>query len=609
MGRRKVGLGTDISWWRDRLEGLTEVNDGFMALCPAHDDSKPSLHLTLTEDPKVPMVHCFARCKYSDIYHAAGQREPGSLMNGNGHHKVPKGILTVVPETIDPLDQWEARTQVPRQFWEELGVRSNPKKHWIEFTWPWIKNFKTRNPWDKAITWQPEAPPFQPLWPEPTAGADLSSIILCEGERDTGILRYLGQEAYTVGSAGNKLSGPVLQGLLKRGVSSVTLAYDADKAGREGAYARQRELIHAGIECSILDISQLLVTRDDGWTTENDLGDIYIRVGDDLINLLRECPELEQPPLAVPALDYSLLAPSSIPWICKPFVARGAVTLLSGQPKAGKSLFTFKLVKEMLNGGVFLNHPVEPAKVMILTENSPLAFKAKMDDILQGKHRHVTVVSRFNRDLMEDRWVDNLRRLGQEARNAGCSVLVIDTLAAWARMEDENDASQVYEALAPIRECAESFDLGVLTIHHLTKSGEGPRGSGVFQAESDTLLKLSGEGGGNRSLDIKSILLSETPDPIEFVLRDGEYQIIDGTDDESKLLLDTLPEGDEEAITQVELMETIGMPVTPSSKESTRIRLDLLVRSGKVIRISQGPGKAALFRRKGTMAISIRGRG
>jgi len=53
-----------------KLRGVKRQGDGYIALCPAHDDHNPSLSIN-EKDGKV-LLHCFAGCEYTDILKAVG---------------------------------------------------------------------------------------------------------------------------------------------------------------------------------------------------------------------------------------------------------------------------------------------------------------------------------------------------------------------------------------------------------------------------------------------------------------------------------------------------------------------------------------------------------
>lgn len=54
-----------------RLKGVKQYGDGFMAVCPAHQDKSPSLSLSQAEDGRA-LLNCFAGCKPRDVLGAVG---------------------------------------------------------------------------------------------------------------------------------------------------------------------------------------------------------------------------------------------------------------------------------------------------------------------------------------------------------------------------------------------------------------------------------------------------------------------------------------------------------------------------------------------------------
>lgn len=67
----------------DRLKGVRQDGAGWKALCPAHDDRRPSLKLDVAPDGKV-LVHCFAGCRTEDVVRALGL-EMADLMPDRPH--------------------------------------------------------------------------------------------------------------------------------------------------------------------------------------------------------------------------------------------------------------------------------------------------------------------------------------------------------------------------------------------------------------------------------------------------------------------------------------------------------------------------------------------
>lgn len=82
-----------------RLDGVSPDHDGYLALCPVHNDrAHPSLKLTLKSDGMLLMV-CRTGCQKADILKAANLTA-ADLYNVDG-----QGVKTIsakAPETVGP---------------------------------------------------------------------------------------------------------------------------------------------------------------------------------------------------------------------------------------------------------------------------------------------------------------------------------------------------------------------------------------------------------------------------------------------------------------------------------------------------------------------------
>ena len=70
----------------ERLNGVRETASGeYLALCPAHEDSKPSLSIKRLDDRV--LVHCFAGCPSCDVVEAVGLSMSDLFVNTTQHAK------------------------------------------------------------------------------------------------------------------------------------------------------------------------------------------------------------------------------------------------------------------------------------------------------------------------------------------------------------------------------------------------------------------------------------------------------------------------------------------------------------------------------------------
>ena len=71
--------------------------------------------------------------------------------------------------------------------------------------------------------------------------------------------------------------------------------------------------------------------------------------------------------------------PEPVEWVCRPWLAREAITELDGAPKsAGKTTFALAMCKAILEGGEFLGQKVSQGKIVYLTEESGTSFRAAL---------------------------------------------------------------------------------------------------------------------------------------------------------------------------------------------------------------------------------------
>ena len=66
-------MSSPIDWIANQLGKATRNRGGWSCLCPAHDDHKPSLSLSLSEDGTL-LAHCYAGCSFLDILSAFRSR-------------------------------------------------------------------------------------------------------------------------------------------------------------------------------------------------------------------------------------------------------------------------------------------------------------------------------------------------------------------------------------------------------------------------------------------------------------------------------------------------------------------------------------------------------
>lgn len=198
-------------------------------------------------------------------------------------------------------------------------------------------------------------------------------------------------------------------------------------------------------------------------------------------------------------------------FIMHPIYHASEVTLISADPKAGKTLVSQTLAMHIAAGLDFDD-------TLTVTERRPVLYFALESQtairkrLMAWKKYHDPANEKYTDEktfpfyTVEEsiNLLDETARLNlvEQIKAADAwwlkkgenhlGVIVIDTLTKAMPGGDQNsveDTSAVFDVIAKIKDAG--IKAAVVIIHHNTKNGGGPRGSSNIQAEPDTLLTLT----------------------------------------------------------------------------------------------------------------------
>jgi hypothetical protein len=248
--------------------------------------------------------------------------------------------------------------------------------------------------------------------------------------------------------------------------------------------------------------------------------------------------------------------PQKINWLWKNFIALGKLTLIVGNPEAGKSFASLYIAAQATTGKPWPNriNSRTPQSVIILTcEDSVRDTVRNRFDDCGGDSSRVILW-----DGMEDskgtghfvdlsRDINGLKALIQQHEDVG--LLIIDPLTAYLGCTDTHIDARVRSVLGPLSKIAEEQKIAIVGICHLNKSQQKnilykPGGSIAFVAAArSVILVCPYPNDGERRLFhlIKSNLVQDKFG-LTFRIQDGKVQF------------DT----EEITLTQAELAEAIA---------------------------------------------------
>lgn len=191
-------------------------------------------------------------------------------------------------------------------------------------------------------------------------------------------------------------------------------------------------------------------------------------------------------------VPITALGPRQEPdWLWPGLIARGAITLLTGLWKAGKTTLLMHLISDLQRGAGLVDRALE-APIVVVSEESDGLWIERRDELGLDENLLLLKREKFARPGSAE-WRELLAAVTAEVERRGIGLVIFDTLpSAWPVL-NENDAGETLDALTPLRALA-AAGAGVLLVAHPRK-GDGDqatatRGSGAITGFVDVIIEL-----------------------------------------------------------------------------------------------------------------------
>lgn len=187
-----------------------------------------------------------------------------------------------------------------------------------------------------------------------------------------------------------------------------------------------------------------------------------------------------------------------VKYIVDRLIAHGGLHLLAGDAKSGKTTYTTAMIGRITNQQPF--HGLETSRVRV----GWLGLQ-ELERDLQERFRRFGVVDTYVYTGHVRDFDDRYRALTNSIRAYKLKLVVIDTLANFMQVDDENDAAKVGREMERLRQVAADTGCAIWLIHHTRKAGGrhglGVRGSNNIIAEADNVIVFSRRN-DERELDV-----------------------------------------------------------------------------------------------------------
>jgi len=183
-------------------------------------------------------------------------------------------------------------------------------------------------------------------------------------------------------------------------------------------------------------------------------------------------------------------------WIVHGILSAGQTTILSAHPKAGKTTLLAHMIRALGTGEQFLDRATRPCKVLVMSEEDEPTIADRIADLGIGDYC-AWYVRPFPVRPTKIQWQEWVAAVIQDCQEVGAEVVIIDTMSRNLPISDENDATDVDNALQPLWELNRA-GVAIVLVHHIRKSvaaGDdtitSSRGSIAFNGFAEIILNLS----------------------------------------------------------------------------------------------------------------------
>jgi hypothetical protein len=232
------------------------------------------------------------------------------------------------------------------------------------------------------------------------------------------------------------------------------------------------------------------------------------------------------------AADITAPEQSRPAWLVEHLWTNGAVGVIGGAPKCGKSWLALELATAVASGRPCLGRFAVPAAGPVLlyaAEDTPLQVRQRIEQLCLARN---APFQSLELDLILEPTLRIDRPLHIERLRATLALrqprlLILDP---YVRLQaaDENNATEVASILATLRELSRSFSLALILVHHTRKSpgnsaGQALRGSSDFHAWGDSNLYLR-----RRATDLLLTIehrAAAAPPPLTLTLLDNPLRL------------------------------------------------------------------------------------
>lgn len=450
MGEARRRTSAALDKILDKLREVKPCGKGWSARCPAHDDHHPSLTVTEAGDGEI-LMHCHAGCSYEDIRHALDFDNIVAIYD----YRDEAGELLYQVTRTTPKGFFQRRPDGKEGFINGLGDVGR-----VLYRLPELLKADQKLP-----------------------------VFIPEGEKDVDALRRRGLVATCNSGGAGKWRDEYNHWLTER---DIVVLPDNDSQGKEHAQRVAKSLL--GIAASV-KVVRLPTLPDKGdvsdWLNAGGTKEQLITLVDkaDILNSVSSTStnrqNMESEFTLFPLNQLWDEVDDEAAYVWDNTLPVGGFSICSAKPKVGKSTFARNLAVAVTRGEEFFGRSTTTGKVIYL------ALEEKLSEV-KGHFRRLGA---DGKDILLHKGTlpkNSLDALERAIKKSQASLVIIDPLSRFVRVNDFNSYGEVSRVLEPVIDLARRSGAHILGLHHNGKAeregADSLLGSTAFHGAVDTLI-------------------------------------------------------------------------------------------------------------------------
>ena len=470
----------DLNEVLQRLQGVKGSGNQYTALCPAHEDSKPSLSVAVGSDGRI-LLKCHAGCTVEAVVAAMGLSMSDLCPEPNESLKKPKKVVT----TYSYCDLNDNCCEKIRYDDKTFGWRQRNERG----DWVYNKNGIKELLYNREIL------------------DSNDTVFIVEGEKDVDTLKARDLPAVCSANGAGRGKWPHKLNHLFEG-KSVYVLNDNDEVGRQFAKGTADSLCGVAKFVKLLEVTKLYA----GLPDHGDITDVFERLGDEALSALaalaQSAHEHKKAQNGKPqggTVSATELVGKEFTPLLQPvnqLICEG-LTFLVGASKIGKSWIALLLAVCVARGSAFWGRVTMKSRVLYFAlEDSERRIKSRlltMGETNPPENLMFATQAEIMGEGFEGQLSDWLSGGSETA------LIIIDTFQKVRGISPRgvNAYQADYETVGKLKSLADKHRAAIVCIHHTNKLRnaadpyEKISGSTGIMGAADTAILIDRERGSD----------------------------------------------------------------------------------------------------------------